>query len=127
MFSTYLAVYAAFASLCAVVFSYFALKKSRQAAMYAQSMYQYISAENKRSKTLKQLTEHEAELTDHADSIAQLNKTMKSLRSRIGMRQLRDARKENGSDIPDPKTDPAGWKAYMRAKLHLDKTGGSSK
>jgi hypothetical protein len=85
----------------------------------------WIEKENTADKTLSHLTEIEATLTDHADAIASLHKTLKTLRSRIGMRELRARKTANGSDIPDAKEDPEAWKSYMRKKLHFDKSTGS--
>lgn len=124
MLTEYFAIGAAFFSLCAIVYSYFALKSARSAVGWCRNASNWIERENKGSKTLSELTDIQTELTEHADAIAQLNKTLKTLRSRIGMREHRARKTANGSDIPDAKDDPEAWKAYMRRKLHMDKTAG---
>lgn len=121
MFSTYFAAVAAFFSLVSVIYSTFAYRNAMRCRMYCDSVLEWVQNENEASKVLKQLTEHEATLTDHQDLIASLNSTMKTLRSRIGMRELRARKTNSGSEIPDSKEDPEGWKRYMRAKLNIDK------
>ena len=79
---------------------------------------EFIRKSNTASKSLAKLTKIEAELTEHADSIASLHQTLHKLRSRVGMRELRQ--REKTQDIaaePDARTDPAGWKQHMRVKL----------
>jgi hypothetical protein len=125
MFTTYFAAFAAFFSLVALVFSFYALKSARSAVNWCRNAVAWIEKENAADKTLAHLSEIESTLTEHADAIASMHKTMKTLRSRIGMRELRARKTENGSDIPDAKEDPEAWKAYMRRKLHFDKTTGS--
>lgn len=66
--------------------------------------------------SVKQLTEIETTLTEHDDSLRALHASLKKLRSRAGMREYRA--RENGADaVPDPTTDPAGYKRAMRLKL----------
>lgn len=123
MLLTVISASALFVSTCAAAYAYFALRESRQSNEWCQSAFEYVRSENKSSKTLKQLTDIEATLTDHEDSLVAVQSTLKKLRSRIGMRELRARKTENGSDVPDAKEDPAAWKAYMRKKIHLDKVG----
>lgn len=87
----------------------------------AQNAADFVSQGNKRSTTLKQLSEIQAELTDQADAIAALHDSHKKLRSRIGMRHLREQRKD---DLPDSTTDPQGYKREMRKRLQLEKFNG---
>jgi hypothetical protein len=75
----------------------------------------YCESENVRSKTLKTLAEHETVLTELTDSYDALLTSHKRLRSRYGMRRLRDESKADA--LPDPQTDPAGYKAAMRKRL----------
>lgn len=120
MFSTYFSVIAAFVALVSLIYSAFALRKARRAIEWCNSAVRYLQHENTNDKTLREMAELQAELTSQADSIAALGKTLKSLRSRVGMRELRAKREESGSDIPDPKSDPDAWKRYMRKELHLN-------
>ena len=85
---------------------------------YGMTALKYVRRYNKSSVTLRHLTKLETELTEHADSIAALNDTLHKLRSRVSMRTLRDKKKDNGDDLPDAKTDPEGWKAAMRLRIH---------
>jgi len=89
-----------------------------RAAYVAKETQRWVEVSNKKSVGLKQLTQLSAEMAEHADSIAALSKSMRTLRSRKSMRDLR-AGKSNGSDVPDPATDPEGWKRHMRLQLHL--------
>jgi hypothetical protein len=85
-------------------------------AVVARQIEQWVINNNKKSIGLKQLTQLETEMTEHADSIASLHASLKKLRSRVGMRNLR----ENGLDsasMPDSLRDPAGYKRAMRLKL----------
>jgi len=123
MLLTVISASALFVSTCAAAYAYFALRESRQSNEWCQSAFEYVQHENKGSKTLRQLTDIEATLTEHEDSLVAVQSTLKKLRSRIGMRELRARKDANGSDIPDAKEDPAAWKAYMRKKIHLDKVG----
>lgn len=66
---------------------------------------------------LAKLTSIETELTEHADSLEALHASLKKLRARVGMRENRAAKTAQDSDIPDPTTDPAGYKRVMRLKL----------
>jgi len=124
MFSTYFAAAAAFFSLVAVIYSTFAVQYSRKCKYYCDSVLNWVENENEASKVLKQLTDHEVVLTDHADSLSALHTTLKKLRSRIGMRELHAKRAGQADEVPDSRTDPEGWKAHMRQQLHLDKNFG---
>lgn len=106
-FPTYLSSAALLVALLALIFSVAARR-------YAAECYQFVRESNKRSMTLKQLTEIQVELTEHADSIASILKSMHKLRSRIHARTLNE-KKPDGA--PDPKTDPADWKRYMNAQF----------
>jgi hypothetical protein len=82
----------------------------------AKESDQYLRNQNKRSVGLAQLTKLHTELTEHADAITFLHKSLSKLRSRAGMRELRA--RENGEDTAaDSLRDPEGWKREMRLKL----------
>lgn len=101
----------AMVSLAAIVFSV-------RAAQIAWRAHEYVNEKNARSLSIKKLTDIETELTEHADSIESLHKSLHKLRSRIGMRKLAEERKNAEDDgMPDPTTHPEEWKTAMRAKL----------
>ena len=70
-----------------------------------------------RGPGLGKLSKIETELTEHADSIEALHESLRKLRSRVGMRENRAAKGTTDGQIPDSKTDPAGYKRAMRLKL----------
>lgn len=85
---------------------------------YCRSCMEYVSAQNKRSVSLKKLAQVESELTELTDAYDALITSHKKLRSRIGMRNIREQRNGAADDgIPDPTVDPAGYKRAMRLKL----------
>lgn len=54
------------------------------------------------------------------DNHAALHDSHKRLRSRVGMRELREKRKNGSGDVSEPAGDenPDEWKRQMRVKLH---------
>lgn len=91
--------------------------RANRSAQWAQQCSEWIKVNNKRSRVLREIGELQAELTDLRDLYSMLNSTMKKLRSRIGMRELRARQADDA--VPDPATDPAGYKRAMRTKLGL--------
>ena len=106
-FPMYIAAAALLVALGAVIYA-------GQARRYADECYYFVRESNKRSLTLKKLTDIEVELTEHDDSIKAILKSMQKLRSRIHARTLHE-KKTDGA--PDPTTDPLDWKRYMNAQL----------
>jgi len=101
MLSTMLPFFATVCALLALFFSFAAVR-------FAWRMrYESASA----SRFAKQ----DAEIAELTDSVASLSTTMKKLAGRQAMRDHR-SRKSNGSDIPDPRDDPAGYKREMRLR-----------
>lgn len=89
---------------------------------YCRSCMEYVLNGNKKAISLKKMADVESSLTELTDAYESLLASHKKLRSRIGMRAVRE--KRNGADpegIPDPKVDPAGYKRAMRLKLAKDK------
>ena len=80
--------------------------------------FRQASIRNLRLTSVKRVTAIEAELTEIVDSISALHDTLKKLRSRISMRNLRAKQSGDGDDIPDSRVDPDGWKRAMRLRLH---------
>lgn len=78
-----------------------------------------METRNARSVTLAKMAHVEASLTELTDAYDALLTSHKKLRSRIGMRHVRENR-ENA--VPDSQTDPAGYKKAMRLKLHSTKS-----
>ena len=107
MFSTYVAA-------GAVLIALLALYIAAQAVSYARSCTQWIEENNKRSLGLKRLSELEAEMTELTESHAALVASIRKLRNRIGMRNLR---KKRADGEPDPDQDPQAWKDYMMGRV----------
>jgi len=98
------------------IISLFALLFAVLGVWYGIAAAKFVQDNNKASISLRELTKIQVELTEHADSITALHASLSKLRSRIGMRKLREKETSEG-DIPDSKTDPQAWKEYMRKKL----------
>ena len=94
-----------------------AVQKAHEANDYARDCTEWMKTYNEKSVVIAKLAEFEGEITMHADLINALRKSMKTLRSRIHMRNLN----ENGSGEPDPTRDPEGWKRYMNDQLARSK------
>ena len=113
-----LAITAVTVSVLAAIAAILAARNAEVACDYAHGIHKWVQDNNKRSMALKQLAELQLEVTDHDDLIRQMYAGLKKLRSRTGMRELREKRKLDDSDLPDPKTDPEGWKKAMRLRIH---------
>jgi hypothetical protein len=81
------------------------------ACIYAQAAVQAATAEVSESRFLAELAKLSAEVTELADAYTSLMESHRKLRSRIGMRGLREQRKDVA--VPDPATS----KAELRAEL----------
>ena len=100
-----------------LVVSGFAIVFSIVGVLYGIAAVRFAQKHNKSSVTLHELTKLQTELTEHSDSIIALHASLAKLRARIGMRKVReDANKGDG--LPDSITDPEGWKAAMRLRIH---------
>lgn len=86
---------------------------------YCRDAVDYVQNGNEKSVALAKVMALEAAVTDLTDAYDQVHTSLKKLRSRISMRNKRAADATNGTGEPDPRTDPAGYKAYMREKLGL--------
>jgi len=58
------------------------------------------------------------EIRDLDDRVQSLDKSLKRLHSRAGMREVRERRGQNGA-APNWQTDPHGWLAYAEKKLGI--------
>lgn len=121
MISTDLSTIAAIFSALAFLISCVALYIARAASEYAGAAFQYTKHRSEKS----QVAAISAQLTELDDAYHALLDSHKKLRSRIGMRELREKRRNDDDnapppgDAPDPQSDPEGWKRHMRAKLRL--------
>lgn len=82
----------------AVVLSVFALVVSISARFFCRDAVQWLSESNARSTSLRKLTEIEAEMAEITDSVFSLHESLKKLRGRQSMRELRQRRKEAETD-----------------------------
>lgn len=78
---------------------------------YCREAVEFVVKGNKKSVTLRRMADVEATLTDLMDSYESLLASHKKLRSRIGMRKVRESR-ENGLDSDATTSD--------KAKLRID-------
>jgi len=69
---------------------------------------------------LAKLSAIQAELTEHADSIAALHESLRKLRNKINMRINREDKKPSKEVEVDSIKDPALWKAITRDKLRKE-------
>ena len=79
---------------------------------------------HRNTKMYRDLTTLSLELNDLAGSVDSLLQSHRRLRSRVGMREKREREKSDSTaaagGMPDPHTDPEGWKKAMRKKIHLE-------
>ena len=98
--------------LCLVVVALLSLRvRNLEAAVF--HALETLKTSNSRAISLKKMAEVEATLSELLDAYDALLASHKKLRSRIGMRAVREQR----SEIPDAQADPAGYKRAMRLKL----------
>lgn len=110
--------------LLAVSLAFFAIALwiSVRAYRYSGAAWQYVQNMNAESQSLAEIARISADLTELHDAYSALLSSHKKLRSRVGMREVRERRK-NGADaptdgdLPDPRVDPEGWKRAMRLRL----------
>ena len=109
---TVLAVFCLLVCAFCCIVGYYVVKL----AHFCRAAVEYVEKQNKNAVSLRKLTELEVGVTDLWDSHATLLKSHKTLRSRIGMRELREQR-ENGQDV-DSQGEPltAKQKLRLRAK-----------
>ena len=98
----------------ALIFALVAAVLAYIAARHAQLSAHYVAENNKRTK----LVRFEAELTGLVDDVSAIRESMHKLRSRIGMRELRE-RKKGAPDAPQYDDSPAGRDAE-RADLEKE-------
>lgn len=125
MLSTDLSTFSVILSAAALLVACVCLFVATRAHSWAAAAIKWTQDYNADSLSLKQLAELESQLTELYDSYHALLASHKKLRSRIGMREVREKRRSgetNGTAPPaepDPQKDPEGWKRHMRAKLGI--------
>ena len=114
MLSTEIMVLAVCCAAAIAVFSVYMYKLSE----FCRRAVHEVLNRNARSVTMARMAEVEVALTDLTDAYDALLASHKKLRSRIGMRNVREKR-QNGDNLgePDARTDPDGYKRAMRLKL----------
>ena len=79
-----------------------------------------LRTRNARSVSLAKMAYVETSLSELTDAYDALLQSHKKLRSRIGMRAVRESKIKAAEAIPDPQTDPAGYKKAMRNKIFIN-------
>lgn len=90
-------------------------------ANFCRDAVAFVQNENKRAVSLRRITELDVAVTELTDSYNALYESNKKLRSRIGMRSVREKRSQAGNGVDsNPPADEAGraaYKATLRNKL----------
>ena len=108
----------------ALGFAIIALVLSGISYLTAAAVAKFVEENNAKSKSLAAIAKVESDLTELHDAYASLLSSHKKLRSRIGMRKIReDKERERANGLPDPTTNPAEWKDEMRRRIHAEKFG----
>lgn len=84
------------------------------AAVFAYKAVGIAARGSASSVSVQKLTQIETDLTDTHDMIDGLQTALRKMRARKGMQETRARRADA---IPDPQTDPTGYKTAMRARL----------
>lgn len=106
--------------VCVLFLCLYTLRRQYLSEKYVAAAMEALETRNARSVSLKKMAEVEIALTELTDSYESLLKSHKKLRSRIGMRLNREAKKtENGFDNASPPADDVGKAAY-KAKFRAD-------
>lgn len=103
-----------FLASIALIFAFLSVVFAARAAADARLSARYCESENKRAK----LVRLEAEITELSDSLESVRESLKKLRSRQGMRDLRERRK-NEPEKPTFDNTPEGRDAE-RAELERE-------
>ena len=101
----------------ALISSLLAFSTAMKAVTYARQSVDYVTSQNAADVSLAKLAEIETAITELTDSYSALLTSHKKLRSRIGMREVRERRK-NGQDELDlaVTTDKNQLRQELRAK-----------
>lgn len=90
----------------------------RAALDYSRQSYEFVSKHNEKSLSLARIAELDGAVTELTDSYSQLLASHKKLRSRIGMRELRERRKDLPPERDDVQSDDVA-KARRKAELRV--------
>lgn len=96
----------------AVALTWFVLKT----ANYCRDSVNYVLSQNKNSLSLRRMADVETTLTELTDSYDSMLRSHKKLRSRIGMRNNRDAAKNGLDSDSELATQPDKTKLRLAAK-----------
>lgn len=107
--STILAGFLALVLIFAVYCCYYVVKLGA----YCKTAVEYVTNQNKNALSLRKMAEVEATLTELSDAYEALLQSHKKLRSRIGMRKVREQR-DNGLDLDSSEQDKATLKNRLR-------------
>lgn len=106
MLSTYLSTSAMILSVAAAGYALYARS-------YCRDCFLYIQSENKRDKTLREMTQLQVEITELTDSVVALQDSMKKLRGRLHARTVNENRANGKTD----ELDPEEWKRKTNQQL----------
>lgn len=84
--------------LLVVAFCAYSYHFMHKLGVYCREAVEWVQLQNKNAVSLRRMAEVESTLTDLTEAYSTLLEGHKKLRSRIGMRELRD-RKENEADL----------------------------
>lgn len=113
-------LYTGLGVFCALmlVFAVFLVRWQWRLALYAKEAIEYVQLQNEKSLSLRKLADLETTLTELLDAYESLLSSHKKLRSRIGMRNLREKRGNSvdSMTVPASDADRAAYKAELRDK-----------
>lgn len=116
--STQTAIFALLLLVFCAFFTWFALRL----AAYCRAAVDFVTNQNKNSVSLRRIAEVESTLTELLDAYTSLLESHKKLRSRIGMRKVREARKDEpeSGPVPTNEAEKAAYKARIRKQLQRE-------
>ena len=101
------------------------LSMALAAASLAVALWSSSTSDRKRvlARLRKQEAEVELKLAWVDERLEELFRSHRKLRAKLYQRARRDEPAPD-SELPDPRTDPDGWKRAMRARLHAGQISG---
>lgn len=116
MLSTELSTGLALFCLLVVAFCVYTYHFMHKLTIYCREAVEFVQMQNKNAVSLRRVADLETTLTDLLDAYHTLLAGHKKLRSRIGMRELRDKR-ENAVDSG---TETDAERLFLKKQLRLD-------
>lgn len=113
--STWLLTGSTLVTLCIALW---AIRIAVYSAKLAQFCQEELDDRSKLGPKEAEFAQLQVDMTDLADKVGGIGESVRKLRSRQGMRKHRAALANGDDSAPDWRTDPAGYKAYMRKQLH---------